>query len=112
MEDGWFLAVQNPEHSHGPTRVGSHPVLRKLTMRRCGLPLQFKIPAFRLLIGRISEFALKKTLKQYNKLILTSTVQQTCSEAFSTTMGLPCSHIIQKRLFHGETLTLKNFHPH
>ena len=53
MEDGWFLAVQNPEHSHGPTRVGSHPVLRKLTMRRCGLPLQSKFRHFASLLAAL-----------------------------------------------------------
>ena len=71
-----------------------------------------KISSFWHLTGQISLYVLCKILKQYNKTLTLNAVLPFCTQAFSTTLELLCSHIIQHWLCQGETLIFNNIHLH
>jgi hypothetical protein len=79
-----------------------------LALAQSRLPHDVNIPLFVELIGRVIPFALRKVLIQYQRAL----PLPECMKAFTTSMGLPCAHIIQERRFHQEDIYLHDFHPH
>ncbi len=76
------------------------------------VPLALRIALLRDLVGRISPHALRKVFEQYERLTVTATVLPACTNVFTTTMGLPCSHRIQERLASNGVLALDDIHCH
>ena len=74
--------------------------------------LALRTPFFRQLWGRVSPYALQKVAEQHSKVTVTATVLPECTGAFTTTMGLLCSHKILERLGNEDTLALEDIHCH
>ena len=72
------------------------------------------IALFEPLLGRVSVFALKKIHDEWIKAsnaTLDSPLDP-CTGILSSTMGLPCSHLISERITNGQTLQQTDIHEH
>ena len=76
------------------------------------LPMELKKPIFQRLIGNVTPAAMRKILPQYQQLVGQPTALSPCTGAFTTSMGLPCSHKIQDRLYSEGSLLIEDVHPH
>ena len=74
-------------------------------------PMDLKIDVFRNLAAFVTPYALRKILEEYKRLIDEPTVLPACTKAFSTSLGLPCAHIIQERLT-SNGLMIEDVHLH
>jgi hypothetical protein len=79
-----------------------------LDLARSRLPHDLNIPIFSELIGRVTPFALRQILKQYQRPFPLAE----CTKTFSTSMGLPCAHLIQERCQNQEDIHLHDVHLH
>lgn len=76
-------------------------------------PLNLNHPVFNQIRAYVTPHAIKKIFSQYNLLIDRPTTIPACTETFTASIGLPCNHKIQKRLYGTEgCLLLKNVHTH
>ncbi|CAJ0836910.1 6421_t:CDS:2, partial [Entrophospora sp. SA101] len=74
----------------------------------------YRIALFEPLLSRVSVFALKKIHDEWIKAsnaTLDSPLNP-CSGILSSTMGLPCSHLISERIANGQTLQQTDIHEH
>lgn len=79
------------------------------------LPHELRLPFLRELIGQVTPFALHRVREQYHILIRGGGPLTPCTNTFTTTMGLPCVHTIQTRMFdvaRGGVVILEDVHPH
>ena len=76
------------------------------------VPMILRKSIFQNLIAHVISIVLRKIIPQYDLLTDQSTAVLLCIGAFSTFMKLPCSHVIQQRLFDNEGLFLNDVHPH
>ena len=75
------------------------------------LPQHLKKPIFRDLYTKVSPFALKEMLPQYLKVI--NHHMKPCTRYFTTTMGLPCAHVMEQRMLEAAgVLKLEDIHSH
>ena len=80
-------------------------------MNKARVPHTATQPLYAQLLGRVSHYALGKIWEQ--KLRLTSPDPlPPCTQAFRSSMGLPCAHEIQVLLRENRPLTLEEVHPH
>jgi len=71
------------------------------------------ISIFRDLYGFITPFALRKIRDHYKRICAQPTAIVVCTNTFTKTMGLPCAHKIQERLYEsGGVLKLEDIHTH
>ena len=76
---------------------------------RC--PTYCKKPIFRDLYTKVSPFALKQVLPHFLK--VTNHEMKPCTQYFTTTMGLPCAHVIEQRMSEAAgVLKIEDIHPH
>jgi hypothetical protein len=68
-------------------------------------------PLYAELLGRISHYALGKIWDQKHRLSSPDPLAP-CTEAFRSSMGMPCAHEIQVFLTENRSLTLHEVHPH
>ncbi|CAJ0767110.1 18905_t:CDS:2, partial [Entrophospora sp. SA101] len=74
----------------------------------------YRIALFEPLLSRVSVFALKKIHDEWIK-ASNATLESPlnpCSGILSSTMGLPCSHLISERIANGQTLQQTDIHEH
>ncbi|CAJ0915755.1 12814_t:CDS:2, partial [Entrophospora sp. SA101] len=74
----------------------------------------YRIALFEPLLSRVSVFALKKIRDEWIK-ASNATLESPlnpCSGILSSTMGLPCSHLISERIANGQTLQQTDIHEH
>jgi len=74
-----------------------------------------RVPIFRDLYGFVTPYALRKILEHYKRLCGQPTAIEACTGTFTKTMGLPCAHKIQERLYDaagGRVLKLEDIHRH
>ena len=76
------------------------------------LPLSLRKPIFQEVAPYITPYALRKILPQYLRLIERPTALPACTQTFTLTTGLPCSHKIQQRLYEGGRLLIEDVHSH
>lgn len=70
---------------------------------------------FRDIIGFITPYALRQILPHLKRVTGEDTCHPACTKTFTRTMGLPCAHRIQERLYDqdgGGILKLEDIHPH
>lgn len=60
--------------------------------------------------GWVSHYALRKVQEQ--RQLLQRQERPLCSQAFTSSQGLPCSHVLEKLEEEGKNLLLEHFHPH
>ena len=78
---------------------------------RIRLSIHVKKPIFRDLYGKVSLFALKQMLPHYLKVV--NHMMKPCTKFFTTTMGLPCAHIMEEHMADGAgVLRLEDIHSH
>ena len=83
----------------------------KFNEAKMRLPTYIKRPIFRDLYTKVSPFALSKILPQYLKVIDNQMLP--CTKHFTTTIGLPCAYIIERRMLEaGGVLKIEDIHPH
>jgi len=82
----------------------------ELDRARQRAPHDVNIPIFAELIGKVTPYALRKILVQYQR--LSTLPLPRCSTAFTSSMGLPCAHIIQDRRQQKEDIHLSDIHLH
>ena len=75
-------------------------------------PTDLRKPIFQRLASRVTPFALRKIPGQYNLLVDQPTAIRACTEVFTTVTGLPCSYIIQERLYDDGVLLLEDVNPY
>jgi hypothetical protein len=73
-------------------------------------PHDVNIPLFTELIGKVTSFALRKILQQYQR--LSSLPLPQCTNSFSQSIGLPCIHTILNRQHHDNSIYLHDIHLH
>ena len=102
--DGINLLLINELHNH----------LIRLDEAKVGLPMDIRKPIFQEISPYVTPYALRKIMPQYERLVGQPTAIPACTGTFSLTMGLPCSHKIQERLYGdwGGKLLLEDIHPH
>lgn len=61
---------------------------------------------FSLVHGKVSQFAIKKAIKQFEKI---SPELEACTHSFSSAWGIPCAHQIQTALYDSEVLDISLF---
>ncbi len=74
-----------------------------------------RMPIFRDLYGFVTPFALRKIRDHYNRVCGQPIAIEDCTGIFTRTMGLPCAHKIQERLYNrvgGGVLKLEDIHRH
>ena len=70
-----------------------------------------RIPLFRDLLAKVAPFALRQMLPHYE--LVEKQQMKPCTKVFTTTMGLPCAHKIEKRIQEpGGVLRLEDIHTH
>ena len=67
---------------------------------------------FREVLGKVSVYALKKVLVQWKELIKAEGPLNACTGVYTTTLGLPCKHLLQHYRFRHEALSTADFHRH
>ena len=77
-----------------------------------GSPYHLCVPFLHRTIGHIAPMALNKVLGQWRMVVDNTNPLGPCSGVLTATMGIPCAHLLQNRLFNGEVLTPDDFHPH
>ena len=102
--DGINLLLINELHNH----------LIRLDEAKVRLPMDIRKPIFQEISPYVTSYALRKIMPQYERLVGQPTAIPACTGTFSLTMGLPCSHKIQERLYGdgGGKLLLEDIHPH
>ena len=100
--DGVALLLTNELHNH----------LIAINSAKDRYPTDLRKPIFQRLASRVTPFALRKILGQYNLLVDQPTAIRACTEVFTTVTGLPCNHRIQERLYDDGVLLLEDVHPH
>lgn len=78
------------------------------------LPHSLQLPLLRELVGHVTPFALLRILDQFHMLTRGGPLTR-CTKTYTTTMGLPCVHKIQERVFdftRGGVLALEDVHSH
>jgi MULE transposase domain len=83
----------------------------KLGTEKIAPGLDLQIPIFTNLLGFITPHALRLILKQY-RLLKSDQYKPSCTGLFHSSMGLPCSHMIQAKLQDPGNLRLADIHPH
>lgn len=73
-------------------------------------PLDVSGPLFEAVRGWVSNQALRKV--QLQRQLPPSTCRATCSQTFTRSHGLPCSHTLHKLEEERRSLLLEHFHPH
>lgn len=78
------------------------------------IPHSQNIPFYSRLVSHISLYALKKIHEQFIKASHATydNPLEPCTGTFTTSMGLPCAHIIQERLANNQLLDLNDIHQH
>ncbi len=74
-----------------------------------------RMSIFRDLYGFVTPFALRKICDHYKRICGQPTAIEPCTGIFTRTMGLPCAHKIQERLYNradGGVLKLQDIHRH
>ncbi|PWI65091.1 hypothetical protein PCL_07390 [Purpureocillium lilacinum] len=74
------------------------------------LPLDVSGVLFEAVRGWVSHYALRKVQEQ--RQLLQKPNRVPCSQAFTTSLGLPCSHALMNLEKEGRSLLLEHFHPH
>jgi hypothetical protein len=82
----------------------------KLDRARQRAPHDINISIFLELIRKVTPYALQKILVQYQCLSTLPLLR--CSTAFTSSMGLPCTHIIQDRCQQKENIHLSDIYLH
>jgi hypothetical protein len=82
----------------------------ELDIARQRAPRDVNIPLFAELIGKVTPYALRKILAQYQCLSTLPLPQ--CKTTFTSSMGLPCAHLIQDRHQQKEDIHLSDVHLH
>ena len=90
----------------------SHNYYLNLDIAKNRYPFDLNQPIFRQIRAYVTPYAIKKIFAQYNLLIEQPTTLPACTETFTTSTDLFCSHKIQKRLYERGCLLLKDIHPH
>lgn len=75
-------------------------------------PLDLNKPIFQQIRAYVTPHAIRKINAQYELLTERPTALPPCTKTFTTSVGLPCSHKIQERLYAGECLLLEDVHLH
>lgn len=65
----------------------------QLSSEKIRVPHKYNISFFKEIINRVSVFATREILKQY-EMVKHGTMQPICKGHFTATMGLPCAHKI------------------
>ncbi len=86
--------------------------LTKINIDKTRFLMKLNKPIFQNLAAFVIIYALRKIMTQYQLLTDQPTVLQPCTKIFTSITELPCSHVIQERLFNDEKLLLKDVHPH
>ncbi|CAJ0752946.1 11882_t:CDS:2, partial [Entrophospora sp. SA101] len=92
---------------------GAHATLKKY-LQSSRVQHVYRIALFEPLLCCVSVFALKKICDEWIKAsnaTLDSPLNP-CSGILSSTMGLPCSHLISERIANGQTLQQTDIHEH
>ncbi len=75
------------------------------------VPRHHQKAIFRDLYTKVSPHALKEMVPQYEKVI--NHTMKPCTKYFTTTMGLPCAHVMERRMAEGAgVLLLEDIHSH
>ena len=82
----------------------------ELDMARQRVLHDINIPIFAELIGKVTPFALRKILIQYQ--CLSTLPLPKCTNMFTQSMGLPCAHTILDHCFQKEDIHLSDVHLH
>lgn len=83
-----------------------HEIKARLSSEKIRIAHKFQIPLFKQLIGHVSAYALGEILKQYE--LARSNILPPCKDNFTSSMGLPCAHIIRAQF---QPLQLDDIHP-
>ena len=76
-------------------------------------PFELNKPVFREIRAYVTPHAIRKIDAQYKLLVDAATALPACTETFTASTGLPCSHKIQERLYEAKgCVLLKDVHPH
>lgn len=78
------------------------------------VPHAYNKPLYAQVVTKVSAFALKKVHEQF-LMAFNATPEnplQPCAGIFKSSMGLPCSHVIQELLKNDQCLQLDDFHQH
>lgn len=71
-----------------------------------------RIPLFAAILAKITNFALNKIYDQYLLMLQEKKdeMESICGHVFTTTMGMPCLHVLREREVAGNVLTAADFH--
>lgn len=74
--------------------------------------IRHQLPLFALVLPKITNFALGKVYEQLSLLEKEKQdrVETVCKHIFTTTMGMPCLHVLRQRDQMGEILMPEDFH--
>jgi hypothetical protein len=89
-----------------------HNYLIEMKKARMRYSIELRRSIFDQLVSYVTSIALWKILSQYKKLIEHFTVISACIKIFIIIIELPCSHIIQKRLYDEGSLLIEDVHSH
>jgi hypothetical protein len=92
-----------------------HDFLILFDEARMRFPMELKINVFSNVQSFVTPYALRLMLKEFKSLTAQPTALPACTNNFTTSMGLPCSHRIQARMFEndgGGVLLIDDIHPH
>lgn len=90
-----------------------HDFLMAFDEAKMRFPIELKINVFSNLQGFVTPYALRLVFKEFKRLTAQSTALLACTNNFTTSLGLPCSHQIQARMFGNEgVLLIDDIHPH
>ncbi|CAG8502740.1 2637_t:CDS:2, partial [Scutellospora calospora] len=86
----------------------------KASQEMIRIPHALNKPFYAQVVSKVSEFALKKAHEQFLKASNATPENplRPCSGTFKSSMGLPCSHVIQEFLDNNKCLQLDDFHQH
>ena len=89
-----------------------HDYQIKLNEDKIRYPLELRKPIFQQLSPYVSTEAIRRINTQYQLLTDQPTALPSCTNTFTTSTGLPCSHQIQERLYGQGSLILEDVHSH
>lgn len=122
-EGGHAILKRQLGSSHGDLKIVVNAISLLLTNElhdhilavneaKMRVSLRLRKSIFQRISSYVSPHALRKVLEQYSLVVDKPTVLQSCIDAFTTTLGLPCCHKIQQRMYEPEgCLLIKIFIP-
>ena len=89
-----------------------HNYLIAIDETRIRFSTDLRKPVFQNIASFVFSVAIRKILPQYQMLIDQPTAISRCTNVFTTTTELSCSHKIQERLYEKKGLLIEDIHPH